>query len=41
VLLEGIDLNKGRRRRRYVLPVALTEAGGEMEAPKQQIAFLY
>ena len=35
VLLEGIDLSKGRRRKRYALPAALTEARGEMEAPQQ------
>ena len=35
VLLEGIDLSKGRRRKRYAPPAALTETRGEMEAPKQ------
>jgi transposase len=34
VLLEGIDLSKGRRRKRYALPPALTEARAELEAPK-------
>ena len=35
VMLEGIDLSKGRRRKRYAPPAALTEARGDMEAPKQ------
>jgi hypothetical protein len=36
VLLEGIDLSKGRRRKRYALPAAaLNEAHAEMEAAKQ------
>ena len=35
VLLEGIDLSKGRRRKRYAPPAGLTETSGEMEAPKQ------
>ena len=35
VLLEGIDLSKGRRRKRYTLPAAAAEAHAELEAPKQ------
>ena len=35
VLLEGIDLRKGRRRKRYALPPAASEARAELEAPKQ------
>jgi hypothetical protein len=34
VLLEGIDLSKGRRRKRYALPAAAVEARAELEAPK-------
>jgi hypothetical protein len=35
VLLEGIDLRKGRRRKRYELPAASQEVKTEIEAPKQ------
>jgi len=35
VLLEGIDLSKGRRRKRYALPAALAETHAELGAPKQ------
>jgi hypothetical protein len=34
-LLEGIDLSKGRRRKRYALPAVLAEPRAELEAPKQ------
>ena len=35
VLLEGIDLSKGRRRKRYTLPEAAGETRAAPEAPKQ------
>jgi hypothetical protein len=35
VLLEGIDLSKGRRRKRYALPAVVNEARAELEASKQ------
>jgi len=35
VLLEGIDLSKGRRRKRYTLPEAASETHATPEAPKQ------
>jgi len=35
VLLEGIDLRKGRRRKRYALPAVAQEVNPEIEAPKQ------
>ncbi len=35
VLLEGIDLSRGRRRKRYGLPVASQEGKPEIEELKQ------
>jgi hypothetical protein len=34
VLLEGIDLSKGRRRKRYELPPGVSEERAALEAPK-------
>jgi transposase len=34
LLLEGIDLSRGRRRKRYALPPAASEECARLEAPK-------